>query len=200
MCLSLGTIPYSNFQCLTCCRRTATGVQTGRHCPCIQVRRSGACNSRPISLLPIVSKLLEKIVSAQLKLSWPATVFFPKSSLLTVPTTQLKMPGSCIYCESLSAGERLWKGTGLVFVDLSKAFDRVKHQALINLLSGIGICDTALKWIAGKPPKWPTSAGNRFSSQSACSRGVPQGSALALALFSSHFMYETCHHVLMLKC
>ena len=77
MCLGLGTIPYSNFQCLTRCRRTAPDVQTGRHYPCIQVRRSEtASNYRPISLFSIVSKLLEKIVSTQLK------AFLASNSLL----------------------------------------------------------------------------------------------------------------------
>ena len=66
----------------------------------------------------------------------------------------------------------------IVFVDLSKAFDRVKHQALIDLLSGIGICDTVLKWFANylSDRQQSVRVGNRFSSQSTCSRGVPQGS------------------------
>ena len=33
------------------------------------------------------------------------------------------------------------KTTGLVFVDLSKAFDRVQHQTLINELADIGLKD-----------------------------------------------------------
>ena len=36
--------------------------------------------------------------------------------------------------------------TGLVFVDMSKAFDRVEHQTLINDLSNIGVRGSALKW------------------------------------------------------
>ena len=78
MCPELGTIPYSNFHCLIRCKRTATGVQTGADIT--PVYKSGdretASNYRPISLLPIVSKLLEKIVSTQLK------AFLASNSLL----------------------------------------------------------------------------------------------------------------------
>ena len=92
------------------------------------------------------------------------------------------------------------KATGLVFVDLSKAFDRVKHQALIDLLLGIGICDTGLKWFANylSDRQQRVRVGNRFSSQSELAV-VGFHKAVSLALFSSHFMFETCHHVLMLK-
>ena len=78
------------------------------------------------------------------------------------------------------------KATGLVFVDLSKAIDRVKHQALIDLLSGIGICDTVLKWFTNyrSDRQQRVRVGNRFSSQSTCSHGVPQGSVLGPLLFT----------------
>ena len=36
--------------------------------------------------------------------------------------------------------------TGLVFVDMSKALDRVQHQTLINDLSEVEVCGSALKW------------------------------------------------------
>ena len=147
--------------------------------------RETASNYRPISLLPIVSKLLEKIVSTQLK------AFLASNNLL--PEIQFA------YCANHSTEDALafivnrlllerdcGKATGLVFVDLSKAFDGVKHQALIDLLSGIGICDTVLKWFANylSDRQQRVRVGNRFSSQSTCSRGVPQGSVLGPLLFT----------------
>ena len=36
----------------------------------------------------------------------------------------------------------------IVFADMSKAFDRVKHQELIDELKMLGIADTALAWFA----------------------------------------------------
>ena len=38
--------------------------------------------------------------------------------------------------------------TGLVFVDMSKAFDRVEHQTLINDLSNIGVHGSALSGLS----------------------------------------------------
>ena len=105
--------------------------------------RETATNYRPISLLPIVSKLLEKIVSTQLK------AFLASNNLL--PEIQFAYRANhpteddlALIVNRLLLERDCGKATGLVFVDLSKAFDRVKHQALIDLLSGIGICDTVL--------------------------------------------------------
>ena len=149
--------------------------------------RETASNYRPISLLPMVSKLLEKIVSTQLK------AFLASNNLL--PEIQFayranhSTEDALAFIVNLLLLERdCGKATGLVFVDLSKAFDRVKHQALIDLLSGIGICGTVLKWFANylsdRQQRVRIRVGNRFSSQSTCSRGVPQGSVLAPLLFT----------------
>ena len=132
-----------------------------------------------------MSKLLEKIVSTQLN------AFLASNSLLHEIQFAYRANHStedalAFIVNRLLLERDCEKATGLVFVDLSKAFDRVKHQALIDLLSGIGICDTALKWFANyvSDQQQRVRVGNRFSSQSACSRGVPQGSVLGPLLFT----------------
>ena len=147
--------------------------------------REEAGNYRPISLLPIVSKVLEKIVSAQLK------QFIQRNNLL--PETQFAYRANHSTEDALTyAVNQLLlardqgKVTGLVFVDLSKAFDRVEHQALIDLLSTIGISGAALKWFADYLSNryQRVSLGDRSSPESLCSRGVPQGSVLGPLLFT----------------
>ena len=136
---------------------------------------------------PSWASFLRKLCQRSSKLSWPATVFFLKSSLPTAPTTLWQTEDALAFIVNRLLLERdCGKATGLVFVDLSKAFDRVKHQALIDLLLGIGICDTGLKWFANylSDRQQRVRVGNRFSSQSACSRGVPQGSVLGPLLFT----------------
>ena len=201
MCPELDTIPYSNFHCLIRCKRTATGVQTGRHYPCIQVRRSGNSQQLSTNFSPSHREQAswETLRQRSSKFSWPATVFFLKSSLPTAPTTQTEDALAFIVNRLLPERD-CGTATGLVFVDLSKAFDRVKHQALIDLLLGIGICDTGLKWFANylSDRQQRVRVGNRFSSQSELAV-VGFHKAVSLALFSSHFLFETCHHVLMLK-
>ena len=75
--------------------------------------------------------------------------------------------------------------TGLVFVDMSKAFDRVEHQTLINDLSNIGVRGSALKWFINylTDRQQQAQCGNTVSAPTSCSRGVPQGSVLGPLLF-----------------
>ena len=91
--------------------------------------REEAGNYRPICLRPIVNKVLEnsKIVSAQLK------QFIQKSNLLpeTINFAYLanhSTEDALTYAvNQLLLARDQGKVTGLVFVDLSKAFDRVEH-------------------------------------------------------------------------
>ena len=73
-----------------------------------------------------------------------------------------------------------------VFLDISKAFDSVNHQHLINELFGLGIGGKALDWFAsyltGRQQQVTTrscSGASYFSN-----RGVPQGSVLGPTLFN----------------
>ena len=140
---------------------------------------------------PSWASFLRKLCQRSSKLSWPATVFFMKSSLPT-PCQPLNWRCPCIHWVWIAyylreiVERQTASSTGFVFVDLSKAFDRV-NQALIDLLSGIGICDAVKKWFANylSDRQQRVRVGNRFSSQSAaCSRGIPQGSVLGPLLFT----------------
>ena len=101
-------------------------------------------NIDQFSLLPIVSKLLEKIVSTQLKAFLASNSRFPEIQF-AYRANHSTEDALAFIVNRLLLERDCRKATGLVFVDLSKAFDRVKHQALIDLLSGIGICDTVLE-------------------------------------------------------
>jgi len=149
-----------------------------------------AGNYRPISLLPVMAKVLEKCVHHQL------TQFIRRNAMVdAIPAEQFafRHNHSCEDALVLAVSQwnkRLDAGElcGVVFADMSKAFDRVDHQQLINELAMIGLGSTVLTWfvnfLQGRrqrvvlPPDG--QAGDMYESN----QGVPQGSVLSPLLFS----------------
>ena len=146
-----------------------------------------ARNYRPISLLPIISKLLEKVVHRQLvkhlQLSsyapgLPAEQFAYRSNHSCEDALALVINNWQLMLDEGSVG-------GVVFADMSKAFDRVQHSTLIQDLHEPGVSGILLKWFCS----YLSSRFQRVTTAVAtaenvrCSRGVPQGSVLGPLLF-----------------
>ena len=76
-------------------------------------------------------------------------------------------------------------GTGMIFVDLQKAFDTINHDILLKKLSIIGFSDHTVKWFQSylSNRKFMINLENPFSEVSSMSCGVPQGSVLGPLLF-----------------
>ncbi len=101
-----------------------------------------SCNYRPISLLPVLSKVLEKIASEQLMhyletnnyLSPLQFGFRQNLSTESAITENIK--------QSLDKGNVV----GAVFLDLKKAFDTVNHNILISKLAKLNLSKQSLSW------------------------------------------------------
>ena len=141
-------------------------------------------NYRPISLLPILSKLIEKIVHKNVYnhlMQWNLLEekqggFRPGYS--TVST--------CSYfTNDLYTANNNNEITIAVFIDAMKAFDTVNHQILLKKLKKYGIDGNILRWIEGylTDRKQCTIANNIVSSNENIVCGVPQGSVLGPLLF-----------------
>ena len=142
-------------------------------------------NYRPIiSILSNFSTVFEKIMAARLM------DYFTKHSLLNSsqygfrPKYSTELALHCL-CQNMynTMDAKLYQIT--VFCDLTKAFDTISHNILLEKLLVYGIRGNALKWFHSylAHRKQFTSYNNICSSYSDISCGVPQGSVLGPILF-----------------
>ena len=146
-----------------------------------------ARNYRPISFLPIISKLLEKVVHRQLVKHLQLS-----SNATGLPAEQFayRSNQSCEDAHALVNNSwqlMLDKGRvcGVVFVKMSKAFDRVQYSTLIQDPHELAVSRIPLKWFCS----YLSSRFQRVTTAVAtaenvrCSRVVPQGFVLGHLLF-----------------
>ena len=141
-------------------------------------------NYRPISLLPCISKILEKIIYKRLnsflcsnKILNSSQFGFRKHYSTDFAITKLldKITHSVADKQHVIA----------LFMDLSKAFDTIDHNILLYKLRNYGIRGIALSWIKSYLTNRQqfVSIDNLQSSRSVLKCGVPQGSILGPLLF-----------------
>ena len=141
-------------------------------------------NYRPISLLPLVSKIFEKVMYNRLSL------FFQQQKILykkqfgfqkgkSTELALIDLVANVI--SSLEKGET----PCAVFLDFAKAFDTVDHSILVQKLIHYGVRGAAINWISSylSGRSQCVSIGNSISKFSKIETGVPQGSILGPLLF-----------------
>ena len=145
-------------------------------------------NYRPISVLPILSKLLEKAVHTQL------SDFLENHDLLNDSQFGYREKRSTDLASALLIDNIRTNGdngmlTGTLFLDLSKAFDTINHDLIIKKLASHGVRDIELKWFSDYLfcRCQTVIVGNQRSSKFNASCGVPQGSILGPLLFLIFF-------------
>lgn len=147
-------------------------------------RRSDPANYRPITLLPVVSKVMESVVADQLR------DYLESTHLLAEEQHGFRKQRSCLtnlllardaWTKSLDRGNEI----DVIYLDFSKAFDRVHHPTLISKLGTLGVGGTLLSWITyylhGRSIS--VRVAGTVSSRARTHSGVPQGSVLGPLLF-----------------
>jgi hypothetical protein len=144
-------------------------------------------NYQPISLLPIVSKVLERCIYDQLINHVSSELHNLQYGFLRgKSTTSQLLQVLHKLCESLD--KRIQ--TDVLYLDFAKAFDRVDHQLLLKKLSDFGVCGNLLSWFQN----YLTACHKKVTILGKTSRipvlsGVPQGSIFGPLLFLVYVNY-----------
>nr|CAI5833067.1 unnamed protein product [Callosobruchus analis] len=170
-CLEIGFFPN--------CWKTAIVV------PLPKVPNPTSLNDlRPISLLPVLSKVLEKAVRIQLH------EFLSDACILPVYQAGFRKGQSTtsalarITDDVISAADNS-KATALVLLDFSKAFDTINHNLLVSKCRYLGFDILSTKWLRcylNERHQYVVVKNKISMSKPICS-GVPQGSVLGPLLF-----------------
>ena len=142
-------------------------------------------NYRPISILPLLGKCIEYFVNQQL------TNYVQDNNILNNQQYGFRKDSSTTFLmldlfDKIYASKEKGFKPAVIFLDIKKAFDTVKHDNLLEKLKHYGISGTVYNWFKSylsnrfQCTRW----GKRISIALLIICGVPQGSILGPILFS----------------
>ena len=141
-------------------------------------------NYRPISILPAISKIIEKSATNQL------VNYLEQNNILSKNQHAYRNRHSTVTClaEVVDFLYQLWdsnKYAAIISLDLSKAFDSISHQLLLNKLAKQGLSENAILWVKSYLSEriQVTKFRDFTSTQEYITAGVPQGSIIGPLLF-----------------
>ena len=143
-------------------------------------------NYRPISVLPLLSKLMERVIADQLDMH------LRKHGMLTEVQHGFRKYHSTATCllqltEEIRSKLDRRMATGLIALDLSKAFDCIDHSILLSKLTAFGMVSSTSSYKFFKnyleERTQVVRLNGTLSTDLAIRNGVPQGSILGPILF-----------------
>ena len=141
-------------------------------------------NYRPISIISVISKLIEKLTYNRLN------DYINKKSILNCNQFGFRSAHSTVHAitrihERILENINNDRHTISIYLDLSKAFDSVNHKILLNKLDHYGIRDVALNFFKSylSNRQQHTIVNGKASELLTIPCGVPQGSTIGPLLF-----------------
>ena len=136
-------------------------------------------NYRPILLLPLPGKILEKLIHKQLSdyLEGEELLADVQHGFCKNHSTQHYIAQVINFInKNLDVG----LPTAAVFIDFRKAFDCVQHPVLLEKMKVLGFSDTVISWVKSylSDRKQRVFANSTYSDFQNITQGVPQGSVL----------------------
>ena len=145
-------------------------------------------NYRPISILPIFSKIIESSIKTQLLAFLETNNIFTDSQFGYRQQRSTKLASTYLFDDirkCIDQGEMV----GAVFIDLTKAFDTISHGLLLKKLQEYGINGIELDWFSSYlfNREQIVCLEQSFSKTEKITSGVPQGSILGPLMFLIFF-------------
>ena len=102
-------------------------------------------NFRPISLLPIVSKIIRKVIHFQ------TTNYLTENNVLCRYRSGFHKNHStdtslAYLTDKILTGFHFGLLTGMILIDLQKAFDTINHDILLRKMSALRFSDCSINW------------------------------------------------------
>ena len=141
-------------------------------------------NYRPISLLPQISKVIERIVHEQIQeyLDTNKILYRYQSGFRPYHSTDTRLS---YLSDRIIQGFENKMFTGMILIDLQKVFDTIDHEIFLGKMKHLGFANSSIFWFRSylTNQTFFVNVGKETSSPGELSCGVPQGSVLVPLIF-----------------